>query len=636
MATRISHRGPDDSGVWVDTGIGLAHRRLAIVDLSQAGHQPMHSASGRYTVVYNGEIYNHRSLRAQLDREGKRPAGGWRGTSDTEVLLAAIDAYGVNEALERITGMFAIALWDAKSRKLILIRDRFGEKPLYFAFAANSLLFASDLSALKAHPDFVAQIEPEAVAALLRRNYIPAPLSIYRDCWKLLPGSMLEVELAKLSECRQRLSDVQSHGQPGSPVRRYWDLQAATVRASTQPFASEREALDALDGQFRETLTEQYDADVPVGAFLSGGVDSSAVVALLQHHAGVTAKTFTIGFSEADYDEGAQARCVADYLGTEHREISVTPVEAMEVIRRLPEIYSEPFADSSQIPTFLVSELARRHVTVALSGDAGDELFGGYNRHVWAERTWPHLAMLPVFARRTLGKLMRVAPIGFWRAVAVLPGPLNLPELHLKAQKAGRILRASNGGDEIYAALLDEWEDGRAPTRAPSAWPLVPDLVPELNSLPLARRMMIQDALSYLPDDILCKVDRAAMAHSLETRCPLLDHRLAELTLRLPMNMLIRGNTSKWALRQLLYRHVPRELIERPKSGFGIPVGEWLRGPLREWAENLLEERALQDSGYLEPTPIRQRWKAHLAGRGDFTSSLWGVLMLQGFLRQSG
>lgn len=634
MTDRIAHRGPDDSGLWIDGEIGLAHRRLSIVDLSPAGHQPMHSPSGRYTLAYNGEIYNHRALRAELEGATLAPPGGWRGTSDTEVLLAAIEGWGLDEALRRAVGMFAIALWDASERKLSLIVDRFGEKPLYFAIAKGALLFASELSALKQHPLFGREIEPEAISALLRRNYIPAPLSIYRNCWKLLPGSMLQIAAADLPQARERLSDPQSHGDKGSPVRRYWDVQQRMATGAGREFADEHEALEALDAQFGVTLREQYAADVPVGAFLSGGVDSSAVVALLQHHAGITARTFTIGFSEAMYDEAPHARRVAEHLGTEHHEIRVTPADAMDVIPRLPDIYSEPFADSSQIPTFLVSRLARQHVTVALSGDAGDELFAGYNRYVWAQTVWPRMARVPFAVRRAIGAALLAPPNAFWRGLSTLPGALRVPVLDLKAQKIGRILRVSGSDDDVYAVLLDEWGRGRDPARVPGTFELVPELEPAVRDLPLVRKMMVQDALTYLPGDILCKVDRAAMANSLETRAPLLDHRLAELTFRLPMPMLIRNGTSKWALRKLLYRHVPRELIERPKAGFGIPVGEWLRGPLREWAEDLLSPEALRSCGHLEVDPIRQRWTAHLAGHGDFISSLWAVLMLQAFFRR--
>jgi len=638
MGQAIVARGPDSAGVLVDGPIGLAHRRLAIVDLSESGSQPMRSTSGRLTIIFNGEIYNHKALRAMLVEAGKAPEGGWRGTSDTEVLLAAIESWGVEAALLRCVGMFALALWDKVARRLTLARDRFGEKPLYYAFAGRSLLFASELGALERHPSFGRELNGKAVDALLRRNYIPAPLSIYKDCWKLLPGSALVLDLAELPEMRGKLADPSTHGEKGSPVQRYWCLQNETAEGLSEAFRNEDEALEALDLQFAVTLAEQNDADVPVGAFLSGGVDSSAVVALLQHHTNTTAQTFTIGFDEKEYDESRHARDVARFLGTRHQEVIVSPQEAIDVIQKMPETYSEPFADSSQIPTFLVSQLARQHVTVSLSGDGGDELFGGYNRHVWAQEHWPAIARLPHGLRHWAGKAIAHVPAAAWSAVRTAGRLAKVPQADLKAQKIGRILSSATHTGEVYTALLEEFPGINTETQAQGdRLTLLPALLPQVQDLPLPRQMMLFDALTYLPGDILCKVDRAAMAHSLETRVPLLDHRIARISMRMPMHMLIRNGTSKWALRKLLYRHVPGKLIDRPKAGFGIPVGHWLRGPLRDWAQSLLAPDALRDTPGLDATKVHLIWQEHLAGKRDLTGPLWAILMLQASLvRQRG
>lgn len=631
MAEKIKARGPDGTSEWVDASaaIGFAHRRLAIVDLSPAGSQPMESPSGRYVICLNGEIYNHVELRAELERDSSYIAPEWRGHSDTETLLALIDHIGLHKALARVHGMFALGLWDRSEHTLTLARDRMGEKPLYYGWAGRSFVFASDLAAIVAHPDFRPETCPHAVSAFLKRNYVPTPLSIYKGIFKLPPASALLVRLADAQNRRDTPFSALDQPANGN-LKTYWSLSDVVTRGFETQFSDEHEALHEMDSALGETLRMQVRADVPVGAFLSGGIDSSLIVALLKHHVGVSPKTFTIGFEDGAYDESGYARSVAEHLGTDHCELRVAPKDVIDLIPKLPQIYSEPFADSSQIPTYLVCQLARQSVTVALSGDAGDELFGGYNRYKWTSEIWPKLTPVPFGIRQLAGKALAMPKQAFWNSLSRLPGPLNVPILGDKVQKISRILRAAKDADTLYLALLDEWEGQTQRDCLAVSSVIVAD--PRLSD---AAKMMFWDSLTYLPDDILCKVDRAAMANSLETRVPFLDHHVAQIAMRLPDTMRIRNGETKWALRQLLYRHVPRKLIERPKAGFGIPVGEWIKGPLRDWAESLLDTKRLADSGMLDSPQIRRRWKEHLSGQRDWTSSLWGVLMLQAFDRQS-
>lgn len=605
MADTLVHRGPDDAGVWIDAacGVALAHRRLSIVDLSPAGHQPMQSVSGRFVMVFNGEVYNHQELRRGLS------GFSWRGHSDTETLLAGFATWGIEATLQRCVGMFAIALWDQQTRTLHLIRDRLGEKPLYYGWvgqgSARAFVFGSALKALKAYPSFDATVSRRALAQYLRFMMVPAPLSIYEGIYKLEPGCMLSLPLAAGSGATPAIS-------------RWWCLQNVVAEARRQPILDEDAALGALESCLQESVRIQSLADVPLGAFLSGGIDSSLIVSLMQQQSTRAVKTFTVGFEEAGFDESPHARAVARHLGTDHTEFFVTAAEAQAVIPRLPQIYDEPFADSSQIPTFLVSQAARHRVTVALSGDAGDELFGGYNRYFWAPLIWTRLAWLPFAVRRRLGGALQAIQPAAWDSVSRL---VNVARLGDKTHKLAASLGSVRSLDDLYWSLLSEWpEMGSIPNIA-----LPPGLEP-------VERMMFRDTMLYLPDDILCKVDRAAMAVSLETRVPFLDHRIVELAWQLPLHMKIRGGQGKWALRQVLYKYVPRELIERPKAGFGIPVGQWLRGPLRDWAEALLDARRLQADGYLPVTQVRQTWHEHLSGRRDWTARLWCVLMFQAWL----
>lgn len=637
MTRTLHHRGPDDQGLWADAhaGLALGHARLAIIDLSPAGHQPMSSSAGRFTLVFNGEIYNHLHLRSQLQQEGHAPA--WRGHSDTETLLAAFEAWGIEATLRLAVGMFAMALWDRHERTLTLIRDRFGEKPLYFGWAGQgserALVFGSELKALRAYSGFPTAVCREALAQYLRFMYVPAPRTIHPGVFKLEPGCLLTVHGAPPSEApAQPLRPGQSH--ESLSITRWWSLASVVEAGAQDTIHDEIDAVDQLEAVLRTAVSEQSLADVPLGAFLSGGVDSSTIVALMQTQASRPVKTFTIGFDEAGFDESPYALAVAKHLGTEHHEMRVSARMALDVIPRLPWMYDEPFADSSQIPTHLVCQAARQHVTVALSGDAGDELFGGYNRYFWGPNIWRRVSWLPLPLRRLLSQVLTSLPPGAWNALALG----RIPQLGQKVHKLAVRLHSVRHLDDLYRSLVSEWSNpadllqqkhGAALTEPSS---LLDDPLPAVGTESGELRMMYRDSMTYLPDDILCKVDRAAMATSLETRVPFLDHRVAELAWRIPLRHKIRGNQGKWALRQVLYRHVPCELIERPKAGFALPVGQWLRGPLRDWAEDLLGEHRLAVEGYFKPEPVRLLWQQHLRGSHDHTPKLWSVLMFQTWL----
>ncbi len=636
MASVLDSRGPDGSGSWVDPlfCIAFGHRRLAVLDLSAAGHQPMQSYSSRYTISFNGEIYNHLLMRAEL-----KEAGGirkWRGYSDTETLLAAIEHWGVEDTLKRSVGMFAFALWDSESRKLTLARDRFGEKPIYYGWSGSgeksAFVFASELKAIRAYPGFTASVSRASLSQYIRFTYVPAPLSIYEGIFKLEPGCMLSI---KDAPPRYAPTDPIQAGQhyDSLEIRRWWSLEEGVVRGRDKQFGSEVATINELESTLSQALEGQSTADVPLGAFLSGGVDSSTIVALMQSQSSQRVKTFTVGFDETGFDESPHALAVADHLGTNHQEIRVSSKIAQDVIPSLSWMYDEPFADSSQIPTHLVCKAARQHVKVALSGDGGDELFGGYNRYFWASKIWNRLAWLPFPLRRLLGGAVEAIPAEVWDGASGVTGVSRLGD---KAHKLGRRLGSVKSMDDLYWSLVSEWDPAslvrRVGQASPSPWESNNGLPEGLNSV---ERMMFRDTVTYLPDDILCKVDRAAMACSLETRVPFLDHRVVELAWSLPLNMKIRGNTGKWILRQILYKYVPKELIERPKAGFAIPIGQWLRGPpLRDWAESLLGEARLRQEGYFHPEPIRKVWEEHLTGRRDHTPKIWTILMFQAWLKR--
>jgi asparagine synthase (glutamine-hydrolysing) len=632
MTDPIAHRGPDDSGIWIDAGgrVGLGHRRLSIIDLSPSGHQPMLSSDGRWAIAYNGEVYNHAELRREVEAAGGGPGAAgraWRGHSDTETLLEAIALWGLEAALKKSVGMFALALWDLKERRLLLARDRFGEKPLYYGWAGGDFLWGSELKALRAHPGFDNEIDRQALGFLAARAYIPAPLSIYRRIFKLEPGCILEVNEAAPAHPLDAAPPPDGPKAGDVRITRYWSYRSAVAAGLSDPIGSEEEALERLEEALAAAIRGQSVADVPVGAFLSGGIDSSTVVALYQKHTAGRVRTFSIGFEEAAFNEAEYAKEVARHFGTEHHERYVTVAEARDVIPLLPSMYDEPFADSSQIPTHLVSRFAREQVTVALSGDGGDELFGGYNRYVGAARLWKQMKRLPAPLRSAVGRSFGEVPPAAWNGLArLLPGGRQ-PHFGTKVQKALRTMGAAAGVTDVYDSFLDEWSAEGSPVIGAGRLGGF-DLDPAPGA-PDPVRMMYCDAVSYLPDDILCKVDRAAMAVSLETRVPFLDHRVAEIAARIPLHMKINGGTGKHILRRLLYREAPSTLFERPKTGFGIPVGAWIRGPLREWAEELLDPRRLAAEGHFDAAAVQRRWRRHLQGEQDATQALWPILMFQ-------
>lgn len=595
MSDALTYRGPDGSGVWSDekTGVALGHRRLAIIDLSAAGHQPMVSSSGRYIITYNGEIYNFPALKQRLREKGRIFNGG----SDTEILLAAIEEWGLEQALKEINGMFAFALWDQKTRSLHLARDRMGKKPLYYGWAGDVFLFGSELKALRAHPSFSPEIDRDALALYMRYNYVPAPWSIYKGIYKLPPASFLTLALEKA-----RLPQPE----------KYWDIKQIAENGARNPLdISFDQAIDELDKRLTTAVQGRMLSDVPLGSFLSGGVDSSLVTAFMQKNASNPVKTFCIGFEEAGYDEAKHAQEIAAHLGTDHAQFYVTAEEARNVIPDLPRIYDEPFADPSQIPTYHVSRLARQNVTVALSGDGGDEAFAGYERYHLTQKISNLLTPVPYALRCVLANTLQSIPLGG------------------RVQKLADIMHFRQK-DELYALMMSYWKNpdhvlqaGRAPLTIMNDPAQKPDLDLFID------RMMYTDMQTYLPDDILVKVDRASMATSLETRAPLLDYNVIEFAWSLPLGMKIQNGEGKRILRSLLERYIPKPLFDRPKQGFGIPHGEWLRGPLRVWAEALLDEKRLKEEGFFNPLPIRQKWQEHLSGKQDWSYLIWGVLMFQ-------
>ena len=614
MSATLVHRGPDDAGRWTDAaaGVALGFRRLSILDLSPTGHQPMLSADGRYACVFNGEIYNHRDLRAELEGRGAR----FRGTSDTEVIVEAAAAYGAEATVGRLWGMFALALWDRVERRLLLARDRLGKKPLYVArLGAAGWLFGSELKAFHVVDGFRRETDPRAVAAYLRYGYVPSPLAIFRDTWKLEPGTYSELRF-------------------GQPVRteRYWNPRSVARAGLAARRDEPAEVLvSELDALLRDAVSRRMISDVPLGAFLSGGIDSSAVVALMQAQSTRPVRTFSVGFHHEEYDEAQAAAAVAGHLGTDHTELYVSSDEARAVIPELPEVYDEPFADSSQIPTLLIARLARQFVTVGLSGDGGDEMFAGYVRYRWAQLLWAAISPIPRPLRTPVGTLLGRVPVTWWDrgyalAEPVIPTRMRQRQMGDKVRKAAALLPAVQSRDEVYWRLVSQWPaperlfpgggEGRVPWEAAGLDADVSDF---------RERMTLCDLLTYLPDDILVKVDRASMAASLELRAPLLDHRIAEWAWTLPFTMRVHAGVTKWILRQVLYRYVPSALVDRPKTGFGVPLDHWLRGPLRDWAEEWLRPDHLEAAG-VRPALVRDAWRRHLAGM-DEEFRLWTVLM---------
>lgn len=620
MTDAIVHRGPDDQGSWVDpeAGIHLGFRRLSILDLSQAGHQPMVSHCGRYVCVFNGEIYNFQELK---DRLGSRE---FRGHSDTEILLEHIQTFGLEETLKLTAGMFALAVWDRERKELSLARDRLGEKPLYYGWSNGTLFFASELKALRPHPEFQPEIDRNVLALYLGVAYVPSPWSIYRGIYKVPAGSFLTLREPTRPVDFDPFPDRSAH----SP-RLYWDMKA--VANQPRQDLPDAEAVEQLDQILKRTIAKEMISDVPLGGFLSGGIDSSAVVAVMQAVSPKPVRSFTIGFHEGGFNEAEHAKAVAQHLGTDHTELYVTAQETRDVLPLVPQIYDEPFADPSQIPTYLVSKLARQDVTVCLSGDGGDEFFGGYNRYFMAERVWGKVGRMPKPVRRSIRNALTALSPGFYDRVGRVIGS----RVRLAGDKAHKLanLMDVKSADEMYVRLVSQWPD---PTS------IVKGSCPEetvfgqaqgyFSNLGFTERMMATEALTYLPDDIMVKVDRAAMAVSLESRAPFLHHEVAEFAWSLPFRQKVRDDKGKWILRQVLDRYVPRHLIERPKMGFAVPIDSWLRGPLREWAEPLLSRQRLESDGYFEVEPIRRRWEEHLSGRRNWQYQLWCILMFQAWL----
>ncbi|OGW31663.1 MAG: asparagine synthase (glutamine-hydrolyzing) [Nitrospirae bacterium RIFOXYB2_FULL_43_5] len=631
MTAALTHRGPDDEGEWfdADNGVALGHRRLSIIDLSNQGHQPMHSACGRYVVVFNGEIYNFHDIRKELEDSGATPV--WRGHSDTEIVLSAIACWGLETAVKRFVGMFAFALWDRRERTLYLVRDRLGEKPIYYGWMGNTFLFASELKALRAHPEWRGEIDRNVLSLFLRYSYVPAPYSIYKSIYKLLPGTIAKLEVGRGDP---------TIGQVPAPEPYWHARQTVENRVATSFDNNDAEAIESMDSLLRDAVAHQMISDVPLGAFLSGGVDSSTIVALMQAQSSRPVKTFTIGFKEEGYNEAEYAKNIARHLGTDHTELYVTSADALNVIPSLPYIYDEPFADSSQIPTFLISQLARRYVKVSLSGDGGDELFGGYNRYLGLKNIRHATEWMPDGVRDFIARLIKGVSPQSWdmlfnKISPILPNKIKQRTPGDKLHKLAKILHYKNPMD-IYFSLISQWED---PTYIvndslepellltdKSQWPLFKDSI---------QLMMYLDMITYLPDDIMVKVDRASMGVGLESRAPFLDHRVVEFSCQIPMDMKIRNGQGKWLLRQVLYKYVPIKLIERPKSGFAVPIDTWLRGPLKEWAEDLLNEKRLIDEGFLNPEPIYKKWTEHLSGRCNWQHKLWNILMFQAWLEKT-
>ncbi|EDN70193.1 asparagine synthase (glutamine-hydrolyzing) [Beggiatoa sp. PS] len=641
MGDKLIHRGPDDSGIWInkESGVAFVHRRLSIIDLSAAGHQPMVSHCGRYILVFNGEIYNFTELRQQLQEMGGIPL---QGHSDTEVFLTSISQWGIENTLQKSVGMFAFSLWDNKTKTLTLARDRMGEKPLYYGYVGKFLVFASELKALRVHPQFNAEIDREVISLYLRHNYIPAPYSIYKGIYKLYPGCVLTIQDKKeispfpttdnmdLSKC--------------SP-RPYWSLEQITQKALENPFSgSDEEATEVLEQLLGESIRGQMIADVPLGAFLSGGIDSSTVVALMQANSVQPVRTFSIGFYEENYNEAKQAKAVAKHLGTEHTELYVTSNEAMSVIPQLSTLYDEPFADSSQIPTYLLSQLTRNHVTVSLSGDGGDELFCGYTRYFSGHRLWNMIKWMPVFMRKATSHTLSSLPESILDGAFFWLSPLLKKygydsKIGYHLHRIAEVIGVENAM-AFYQQAMSHWKNPLTILENDKEHLLQePMYIYKQNHFhskklkkDILRQMMLFDALSYLPDDILVKVDRASMAVGLESRIPLLDHRIVEFAMSLPVKMNYQNGVGKRILRQVLYRYVPKNFVERPKMGFGIPLDNWLRSPLREWVESLLDKSRLQQEGYFHPEPILKKWQEHLSGQRNWQYELWDILMFQAWL----
>ncbi|MBR1268806.1 asparagine synthase (glutamine-hydrolyzing) [Bradyrhizobium sp. AUGA SZCCT0222] len=618
MDRSLEHRGPDGHDVWLDhdAGVALVHRRLAIVDLSPAGRQPMHSADGRFVISYNGEVYSHLEIRRELEAAGQ----GFRGHSDTEVILESVARYGVTGTVRRLIGMFAIAIWDRRDRTLTLVRDRLGIKPVYWAKIDGVFMFASELKALREYRGWTPRIRPEAVASYMRHNYIPTPHTIYQGVHKLEPGTILTLPW---------------NGEPSS--EKFWNAREIAIDGIRNPLREDdAELTDRLESLLLDAVGKRMMADVPLGAFLSGGIDSSLVVALMKATNSGPVKTFSIGFEQREFNEAPYAAAIAKHLGTEHTELMVSSSEALDVVPKLAEMFDEPFADSSQIPTYLVSAMTRKHVTVALSGDGGDELFAGYNRYQLTSNIWRKLTLLPGFMRK--GAASGLASVGAdqWDNIfAILRRYRPTAQPGRSLHKLASLLEVDDS-TQIYRQLVSHWDPAALMPGVSETVGVLQDDTIQHDFPNLLDRMQLLDLTTYLPDDILTKVDRTSMAVALEARVPLLDHRVVELAWRMPRSVKIRNGKTKWLLRQVLNRHVPAELVERPKMGFGVPLADWLRGPLRDWAENLLSEKRLGEAGLFDTALVRRYWEQHLSRKNNWAYLLWDVLMFEAWRERWG
>ncbi len=634
MSATLTHRGPDDAGTWIneESGIAFGHQRLSIVDLSSVGHQPMMSPCGRFSVIFNGEIYNHLQLRDKLNASAYKQS--WKGHSDTETLVSAFSQWGIEKTLIQLVGMFAIAVWDTRIKKLYLIRDRFGEKPLYYGWSNNTFLFGSELKALRSYKGFNNEIDRNVLSLYMQYMYVPSPYSIFKDVYKLDPGCILEIDdSGKVQPPEQITSSV--FNAKGISIKQWYSLSKIAKNSQNNLIEDENEAIELLEKTLLESVQSQLISDVPLGAFLSGGIDSSMIVALMSKACSHPVKTFTIGFEESGFNEAIYAKEVAKYLDTDHHELYVTSRDAFEVIPSLPSLYDEPFADSSQIPTHLVSKLARQNVTVSLSGDAGDELFGGYNRYLWGNRVWNKLKWMPPITRQALGLIMQKLPTSTWDAANyLLPDKYRVASMGDKVHRMAYRLKTVRNLDDVYRSLVTEgYQEDNIVNNVKISLKTKISTNDIVGKFPDSEhRMMLWDAITYLPDDILTKVDRAAMGVSLETRIPFLDHRVVELAWRFPLEMKIKNGVGKWPIRQILYKYVPKELIERPKAGFAVPVGQWIRGPLREWADDLLDSSRIYSEGYFDSRLVKKMWEQHLSGDYDHTSRLWSILMFNAWL----
>ena len=621
MGSSMNHRGPDDNDIFIDHSkkIAFAHQRLSILDLSKAGHQPMKSRSGRYIIVFNGEFYNHLDIRKYIETKFINQNIKWKGYSDTETLIECIDLLGVDETLQKVEGMFSFALFDNSNGILTLARDRMGEKPLYYGYNNGLFYFGSELKSFKSNPNFKPKIDQNSLSCLIKYNFIPAPLSIYENIFKLSPGKTISLNLNS-NELIEKS---------------YWNIYEKINLE--QKNISDSDYINNLNNLLKKTVAKQMISDVPIGSFLSGGIDSSTITALMQENSIKKIQSFTIGFDDFDYNEAIHAKKIANSIGTDHNELYLSSKDAINVIPNLSSVYDEPFADSSQIPTYLVSKMAKNKITVALTGDGGDELFGGYNRYVLGKRMWAKISHFPYEIRKIFSKLISsVSPesynLFFNNFFKLLPITSTYNNLGDKLHKGSRVMLAKNS-EELYEYFISHWMDVNEVVRNYDNRSLTNiSFNKEIDSNDLIFKMMLTDLTTYLPDDILCKVDRASMANSLETRLPMLDHNVVELALQIPMNLKLKNKVGKWILREILYKYVPKDLVERPKMGFGIPLASWLRGPLKDWAGDLLSQNAIKNQNYLEYGPIEQCWKEHLSGKHNWSTSLWSILMFQEWL----